>query len=73
MRPNSGRKAGARRNVLHENNTGGVQLVDDFLRRDTDGAYEQLGAALDDDIRQLGELSVRVVILRKQRSVPGRR
>ena len=39
-----------------------VQLVHDFLGRDTDGRDKQFGAGVDDDVDELAELALGVVV-----------
>lgn len=41
-----------------------MKLVHRILWRDADGAYKQLGLALDDNVNQLGKISLCVVVLR---------
>jgi len=40
-----------------------VQLVDHLLGWDADGAHEERSLALDDDVREFRQLTVRVVVL----------
>lgn len=61
-----GRGGGAH---VHDGDAGCVHLVDCPLWRDTDGAHEERGFLLDDDVDELGELSVLVVFLHNLRLV----
>lgn len=47
---------------VHVENAGGMELLDNGLGGDTDGADEQLGAALDDDVDEFIELALGVVV-----------
>lgn len=49
-------------NHVHVENTSGVQLLDDWLGRDSDSANEELCAALNDNVNKFIKLSLGVVI-----------
>jgi hypothetical protein len=51
---------------VHVEDAGLVELVDDGLGGHTDGADEQRGAGLDDDVGELTELALGVVIAREK-------
>ena len=46
-----------------------MQLLYHLLRGDADSTDEQFGAALDDDVREGGELTLRIVVLGRYHSV----
>ena len=48
---------------VHDGDACGVELVHGPLGRDTDGADEELGLLLDDDVDELGQLALGVIIL----------
>jgi hypothetical protein len=47
---------------VHVQDAIGVELVDDSFGRDTDGGYEEAGAAVDDDVDEFVELAFGVVV-----------
>lgn len=49
-------------NHVHVEDSGLVELLDDGLRGDTDGAYKELSTALDDDVDKFIELSLGVIV-----------
>lgn len=48
---------------VHDKDAGLVKLVDHFFGRDTDGAHEQLGLFLDNDIDQVVQLALGVIVV----------
>lgn len=51
-------------NHVHDRDAGLVQLVDGPNRGNTNGADEELGLLLNDNVEELGELTLGVVVLR---------
>jgi hypothetical protein len=47
---------------VHVEDAGRVQFLDDGFGRNADGADEELGAAVDDDVDELVELALGVVV-----------
>jgi hypothetical protein len=43
-----------------------VETVDNSFRRNSDGGDEEFSAAVDDDVRKLTELSLRIIVAAKK-------